>query len=58
MRHMYIRGIAGIVWLTAAAVSSVSGNFEMAVFYVILGGFFLYSAYGIWKKEKADKEGR
>lgn len=55
MRHVYIRGIIGLVWLMAAIVSGVSGNFEMGVLYVILGGVFLYSAYATWKKDKGDR---
>lgn len=45
MRHVYIRGLVGLIWLVAAIVSGISGNFEMTVLYVILGGVFLYSAY-------------
>lgn len=56
MRHVYIRGIISLIWLVAAIVSGMSGNFEMTVLYVILGGAFLYSAYSIWKKKK-DKGG-
>lgn len=57
MRHVYIRGIVGLIWLAAAILSSVSGNFEMSAFYVILGGVFLYSAYTTWKKDnnKGDR---
>lgn len=51
MRHVYIRGILSLIWLAAAIVSGISGNFEMAALYVILGGVFLYSAYAAWKKE-------
>lgn len=51
MRHVYIRGILSLIWLAAAIVSGMSGNFEMAALYVILGGVFLYSAYAAWKKE-------
>lgn len=58
MRHVYIRGFIGLIWLAAAIVSSISANFEMTVFYVILGGAFLYSAYATWKKEKDNKGGR
>lgn len=54
MRHIYIRGILGLVWLAAAA-SVISGKFEMAALYVIVGGAFLYSAYSGWKKEKGEK---
>lgn len=58
MRHVYIRGMIGLVWLAAAIVSGVSGNFEMSVLYVILGGIFLYSAYITWKKDKGSKGDR
>lgn len=58
MRHVYIRGLEGLIWLVAAIVSGISGNFEMTVLYVILGGVFLYSAYATWKKEKDNKGGR
>ena len=56
MRHVYIRGIIGLIWLAAAIVSGVSGNFEMSMLYVILGGIFLYSVYTTWKKNnKGDR---
>lgn len=58
MRHVYIRGIIGLIWLAAAIVSGVSGNFEMGVLYIILGGAFLYSAYKTWKKDNGHEEGR
>lgn len=58
MRHVYIRGLVGLIWLVAAIVSGISGNFEMTVLYVILVGVFLYSAYATWKKEKDNKVGR
>lgn len=58
MRHVCIRGLAGLIWLAAAIVSSISGSFEMAVLYVILGGVFLYSAFAAWKKDKDKKGGR
>lgn len=52
MRHVYMRGIFAFIWLAAAMVCGVSGNPEMAIFYVVIGGVFLYSAYSAWKKEK------
>lgn len=58
MRHVYIRGFMGFLWLAAAVVSVLSANFEWTVFYVLLGGVFLYSAYTTWKKEKDNKGGR
>lgn len=58
MRHVYIRGIVGLIWLAAAIVSGVSGHFEMSAFYIILGGVFWYSAYTTWKKDKDNRGGR
>ncbi len=57
MRHFYFRLILGIVWLAAAAVSTVNANISFAVLYALLGIVFLWSAYSIWKKEK-DKDKR
>jgi hypothetical protein len=51
MRHVWFRGIMGLVWLAAAMVSGVFGNFEMSALYVVLGGVFFYSADKIWKKD-------
>lgn len=58
MRHIYIRGILGVVWLAAAIACGVSGSFQMMGFYILLACAFLYSAYAAWKKEKGDKGGR
>ena len=58
MRHVYFRGIIGLIWLAAAIVSSVSGNFEMSALYAILSGVFLYSVYTTWKKDKDNKGDR
>ena len=52
MRHFYIRGIIGLVWLAAAIVCGISGVFPMTGLYMVLAGAFLYSAYATWKKEK------
>ena len=41
MRHVYFRGIIGLVWLAAAIVSGMSGHFAMAAFQVALGVVFL-----------------
>ncbi len=49
MRHVYIRAIMSLIWLAAAVVGGVSGNFKLAVLYVLLGGVFLYNAYAIKK---------
>ena len=57
MRHIYIRGIIGLIWLVAAIVCGVSGNFPMMGLYLVLAGVFLYSAYAAWKKEKDGKGG-
>ena len=58
MRHIYIRGIIGLIWLVAAIVCGVSGSFPMMGLYLVLAGVFLYSAYAAWKKEKDGKGGR
>ena len=31
MRHIYIRGIIGLIWLVAAIVCGVSGNFPLRI---------------------------
>lgn len=54
MRHCYFRIIMGLIWMVAAVASGVSGNLSMAALYGILGVVFMYTAYVIWKKEKAD----
>lgn len=55
MLHVYIRGILAVIWLVVAIVSEISGNLEMTLLYVCLGGVFLCSAYFMWKKEKGKK---
>lgn len=55
MRHVYIRGIIGLVWFIAAIVCGASGSFEMMGLYIILAGASLYSAYTAWKKEKGGR---
>ncbi|MEZ3433669.1 MAG: hypothetical protein K1W34_03400 [Lachnospiraceae bacterium] len=50
MRHIYIRFFLGVLWAVCAVISGVTGRFEMAGLYVLLGGVFLYSAYTMWKK--------
>ena len=50
MRHVWIRGIIGLIFLAAAAISGMSGKLEIMGFYIVLGGVFLFSAYDIWKK--------
>ncbi len=58
MRHVYIRGIMGLIWLAAAVITGMGGSIEMAGLYVVLGGAFLFSAYTTWKKEQDKKGGR
>lgn len=58
MRHVYIRGIMSGIWFAAAVMSGLSGNYPMAVLYIILGGVFLYSAYATHKKEKDREAGK
>ena len=58
MRHIYIRGSLGLIWLAAAIISGISGNTPMMGLYLVLAGAFLYSAYAAWKKEKDGKGGR
>ena len=55
MRHVYFRGIIGLVWLAAAIVSGMSGPFAMAVFQVALGVVFLCASYTLWQKERNQK---
>ena len=38
MRHIYIRGIIGLIWLVAAIVCGISGNFPMMGLYIVLEG--------------------
>lgn len=58
MRHIYIRGMIGLIWLIAAIACGGSGNFPMTGLYIILAGVFLYSAYTAWKNEKDGRGGR
>ena len=58
MRHIYIRRFFSIIWLAAAIISALSGSPEMAIFYIVLGGAFLYSAYTMGRKEKGRKGDR
>lgn len=51
MRHVYIRGMLGLIWLAVAVKSVLSANLEMAPLYAVLGTAFLYSAYAAWKKD-------
>ena len=52
MRHIVIRLAVGIIWLVAAAVSCVQGNYLFAGLYAVLGIAILLSAYTGWKREK------
>ena len=56
MRHIVIRLAVGIIWLVAAAVSCVQGNYLFTGLYAVLGIAFLLSAYMSWKKEKGKRE--
>lgn len=56
MRHIVMRLAVGIIWLVAAAVSCVQGNYLFAGLYAVLGIAFLLSAYMGWKKEKDKRE--
>ena len=56
MRHIIIRLAVGIIWLVAAAVSCVQGNYLFAGGYAVLAVAFLLSAYTGWKKEKDKRE--
>lgn len=58
MRHVYIRGLIGVIWMAAAIVSGMAGRLEMAGLYVVLSGGFLYSAYATWKKERENGGGK
>lgn len=58
MRHIYIRGIFGIIWLAAAVMSALSGSIETAALYIVLSGIFFYSAYAMWRREKDGKGDR
>lgn len=56
MRHCYIRGILAVIWVAAAVVCAVAGNFTMTGLYALIGAVFFYSAYAMWKKnEKGDR---
>ena len=58
MRYVYIRGISGMVWMGAAVVCGVSGSPGMAVFYGLLGVFFLYAARTEYRKAEAQRGDR
>lgn len=55
MRHVYFRGIIGLVWLAAAIVSGMSCHFAMAALQVALGVVFLCASYTLWQKERNQK---
>ena len=52
MRHMLMRLVIGLVWIVAAVISAVKLNFSMAICSGIMGSFFLYSAYDLWRKRE------
>jgi len=55
MRHVYMRGILGVVWMGAAIASLVMGNFSMLGLFGLMSGVYMYSAYNSFKKENAEK---
>lgn len=55
MRHCYFRVLLGLVWMVAAVVCGWKGNLSMTVLYGALAAVFCYTAYTIWKKEKANR---
>ena len=58
MRHIYMQGIIGLIWLVAAIVCGIPGNFPMMGLYIVLAGALLYFAYAVLKKEKGRQRGR
>lgn len=52
MRHIMIRSILAMVWAAGAAMNGVRGNLQMSLFYLLLCGLCLVSAYSEWKKQK------
>lgn len=58
MRHIWLRGIAGILWLAAAIVNALSGLAGAALLYAALSAVFLHSAYSLWKQYRQNKGGR
>ncbi|MDO5156523.1 MAG: hypothetical protein Q4D51_11215 [Eubacteriales bacterium] len=55
MRHVYMRGILGLIWLVAAIACAVMGNYSMIAIFALLGGVYLYSAYSNFKKLNVEK---
>lgn len=58
MRHIYMQGIIGLIWLVVAIVCGIPGNFPMMGLYIVLAGALLYFAYAVLKKEKGRQRGR
>ena len=58
MRHIYMQGIIGLIWLVAAIVCGIPGNFPMMGLYIVLAGALLYFEYAVLKKEKGRQRGR
>lgn len=52
MRHKMIRSILAMVWAAGAVMNGISGNLQMSLFYLLLCGLCLVSAYAIGKKQK------
>ena len=55
MRDVYIRGLVALLWIILAITRAISGNFKTAIFYVLIGGVFLYSTYQMLKRSKGNK---
>ena len=46
MRHIYIRGAIGLIWLIAAVICGASGSVPVMGLYLVLAGVFLYCEIG------------
>ena len=58
MRHIYIRGSLGLIWLVAAIVCGVSGNFPMMGALSGIGRCIPVLRICDMEKEKDGKGGR
>ncbi len=54
MRRVWFRRIISLVWLLAAAVSLCHGGIALAVFDLVMGGYFGYHSFLYTKEEKRD----
>ena len=55
MRHIYMQGIIGLIWLVAAIVCGIPGNFPMMGLYIVLAGALLYFICSIEKRKGPAK---